>query len=286
MNKGEKVVVTTKKRNGEIAEYVSPFQGGHQLLFSDGTTDVFTTRSFKLLSEMGSVKPKKPKKVDIPEAIPQSGLSVVTPVLEESKPLSTEKLQKPLKKGKKEVRTIVISEPRYMKASDLSQEEETFMGRPTTYTKETADLICAGLALGKSIRTVLREGGETMPSMATFFSWLRLYPDFLNQYTRAKEEAVESLAEEIMDIADESSNDYMEVKYGKEWVTVQNKEAMMRSKLRIDTRMWIMSKLKPRKYGTKLDVTSDNKQIVGNTLILTDFTDKKSHDETTSKHSL
>lgn len=129
------------------------------------------------------------------------------------------------------------------------------VGRPTKYTPELADRICAELSLGYSIRTVCH--GEDMPSVKTIFNWFRKYPEFLQQYTRAKEEAADAMAEDILDIADDASNDYMMVtrKDGSEAYQL-NGEHVQRSKLRIDTRKFLMAKMKPKRYGDKLDVTS------------------------------
>lgn len=124
--------------------------------------------------------------------------------------------------------------------------------RPSEYTQELADRICAQLAEGKSLRTVCK--AEDTPSTVTVFSWLRTRPEFLNQYTRAKEEAADALAEEMLDIADEGSNDWMAIHDGENVGYRQNGEAVNRSRLRVDTRKWIAAKLKPKKYGDKVDL--------------------------------
>lgn len=128
------------------------------------------------------------------------------------------------------------------------------IGRPSRYSQDLADNICAELATGKSMRTVCR--ADDMPAMSTVFKWLRERPDFSEQYARAKAEAADALVEEILDIADDGSNDWMEVhdKDGKAVGYKLNGEHVQRSRLRVDTRKWIASKLKPRKYGERLDL--------------------------------
>lgn len=145
-------------------------------------------------------------------------------------------------------------------------------GRPNGYTKEIADKICEELALGKSLRTVCAQ--DEMPSMATIFKWMRENEEFLNQYARAKQESADAMAEEILDISDNGSNDWMEKNYGEQSVWVTNGEALQRSRLRVDTRKWLMAKMKPKKYGEKMDVTSDGKAIQGNTVIFKEFSDE------------
>lgn len=128
------------------------------------------------------------------------------------------------------------------------------MGRPSDYTDDLAAAICAELASGKSMRTVCL--ADDMPSMQTVFRWLRARPDFREQYTHAKAEAADALVEEMIDISDDGTNDWME-KHDKEGNAVGyqvNGEHIQRSRLRVETRKWIAAKLKPKKYGEKVDV--------------------------------
>ena len=91
-----------------------------------------------------------------------------------------------------------------------------------------------------------------MPCVATIFNWMRVHQEFLEQYARAKEAQADALAEELLDIADDGSNDWMEVHDRDNTGWKANGEAIQRSRLRVDTRKWIASKLKPKKYGDKL----------------------------------
>ena len=125
-------------------------------------------------------------------------------------------------------------------------------GRPNIYTEELAISICKEIAsTSKSLRTICKQEG--MPCVATVLTWLRDDKNgFLAQYTRAKEEQADLLVEEMIDISDDGSNDYMTITKGNETYEVENKELTNRSKLRVETRKWIASKLKPKKYGDKL----------------------------------
>lgn len=130
------------------------------------------------------------------------------------------------------------------------------MSRPSEYSTEKADYICGQLADGKSLRTICRQ--EDMPSMPTVFKWLRERPEFLAQYARAREDQADAFAEEISEIADDGTNDWMET-HGKDGSTgwVLNGEHIQRSRLRVDARKWIASKLKPKKYGDKVELSGD-----------------------------
>lgn len=124
-------------------------------------------------------------------------------------------------------------------------------GRPTKYTEQLGSKICSKLACGDSLRRISQEPG--MPSTVTMFSWLRKHDEFLNQYTIAKQECADVYAEEIIDIADDGTNDWMERldKDGNPAGWMVNKEHIARSRLRVESRKWLMVKLKPKKYGEK-----------------------------------
>jgi hypothetical protein len=141
------------------------------------------------------------------------------------------------------------------------------VGRPKKYTKEIGNEICKRLMLGDSLRTICKN--KKLPSATTIFNWLadeefNKETKFLEQYERAREIQADYLADELIDIADDGRNDYMERK-GKNGQTYNaiNTEHVQRSRLRIDTRKWIASKLKPKKYGEKMDLTSDGEKLEG-----------------------
>lgn len=147
------------------------------------------------------------------------------------------------------------------------------VGRPMEYTQEKGDEICADLAMGMSLRSVCLK--DDRPAISTVFRWIRTYPEFRKQYEDAKQESADAMAEEVLDIADDGTNDYItkENKDGSEYETV-NSEHIQRSRLRVDTRKWLMAKMKPKKYGDKLDVVSDGEKLSSNT-ILVKFDDTK-----------
>lgn len=124
------------------------------------------------------------------------------------------------------------------------------MGRPTDYTQEIASSICERIADGESLRSICLI--EDMPNKSTVFRWLTQHPDFRDQYAHAREAQADSLADEMLDIADDGSNDWMERSEKKGGGWEENGEAIGRSRLRLDARKWIASKLKPKKYGEKI----------------------------------
>lgn len=126
------------------------------------------------------------------------------------------------------------------------------LGRPSTFSQDLADRICGEIVQGHSLRTICKS--EEMPCVATIFNWFRSQPKFLEQYEKSKEEQADALAEEMLDIADDGTNDWME-RVDDEGAIVGyriNGEHVQRSRLRLDTRKWIASKLKPKKYGDRI----------------------------------
>ena len=115
--------------------------------------------------------------------------------------------------------------------------------------------------VGTPLRTILKRKG--MPSSSTFFIWLDEEESFSKRYAWAREVQVEAMADEIIEIADDGTNDYMTVVKGNVKYNVENKEVTNRSRLRVDTRKWVLSKVIPKKYGDKLDLTTDGEKIPG-----------------------
>lgn len=114
-------------------------------------------------------------------------------------------------------------------------------GRPSDYTEDKAQQLCAYLCTGMSLRTACKQ--KDMPDPKTVYKWMADNPEFLQQYARAKEESADALVEEMLDIADD-----------------QEEDAASR-RVRIDTRKWIASKLKAKKYGDKLALEGGDKPI-------------------------
>jgi len=143
-------------------------------------------------------------------------------------------------------------------------------GRPSDYTQELADKFCELISNGLSLRSACKE--EDMPSPATIFKWMREHDSFLKQYEKATQERTEAMAEELLDIVDDGTNDYMTKNINGKDIQITNTENIQRSRLRADTRKWLMSKMKPKKYGDKIDMTTNGENINTNTIIFKDFT--------------
>jgi hypothetical protein len=123
------------------------------------------------------------------------------------------------------------------------------MGRPTDYTHDVSIDICARIAEGMPLTKICKLDG--MPHVATVYRWLadERYKDFRDRYMYAREDQADTLADEIVEIADDTDNDYTETVDG---ILKYNAENVNRSRLRVDARKWVAAKLKPKKYGDKV----------------------------------
>lgn len=135
-------------------------------------------------------------------------------------------------------------------------------GRPKSHTDEEIkaiqDAICQQISTtSKSLRQICQDLVKDFDNMLTHRSILMMLKDdaeFFRQYTRAKDTQADLLFDEILEIADDSSLDMAFTEEGKPFI---DHEHINRSRLRVDTRKWYLSKIMPKKYGEKLELSGD-----------------------------
>lgn len=117
-------------------------------------------------------------------------------------------------------------------------------GRKSIRTEEMIDEILSQIACGKSLVKILKSD-EKFPDYVNFLRWLDKDPELRRKYARAREDQADFLADEINDLSDEAA------KLEKDGFDNARVQAY---RLRIDSRKWSASKLRPKKYGDKLEV--------------------------------
>ena len=122
------------------------------------------------------------------------------------------------------------------------------MGRPSGYRDEIATTICERIAAGESLASIGRD--ESMPAATVIYRWLNVNSSFRDSYAQARESQMEFYSNQIIDIADDAENDYVETIDGPRL----NPENVQRSRLKIDARKWIMAHLMPKKYGDQIKI--------------------------------
>lgn len=134
-------------------------------------------------------------------------------------------------------------------------------GRKSEYTEKMGERICDLVATHAwSLKNICAHYKD-LPDDTTIFQWRLRHPDFGRDYAKAKQIQAEKLVEEILDISDDKSNDVLYDKEGKEHC---NTEFVARSRLRVDSRKWIASKLAPKIYGDRQIIeqtTTENERL-------------------------
>lgn len=115
------------------------------------------------------------------------------------------------------------------------------------HTPETRQAVIARLMEGDSLRKAAKACGVD-PS--TVLGWVDSDPAYSQQYTQARARGYQLLADEILEISDDSSQDVIETEHGPK----VNAEVVARSRLRVDSRKWMLAKMLPKVYGDKLDL--------------------------------
>lgn len=123
-------------------------------------------------------------------------------------------------------------------------------GRPSSYTKEAADLICEHLALGKTLPQILELRLPGVPEdRTTIYRWTREHEEFRNAYVRARQDQMDTWVEDMIRISNDDSRDVMRDEMGR---LRSDNTAVNRDKLRCDTIKFIASRLHAKKYGDKV----------------------------------
>lgn len=140
----------------------------------------------------------------------------------------------------------------------VNQEKGRSSGRLSVFSQKTADEIINRLSAGETLKKICAD--DKMPHMATVFRWLAKGKEdnapqeivtFCDMYARAREVMAATIFDEMLEIADDVSKDTKTDEKGNkcadsEWIT--------RSRLRVDTRKFYLSKVLPKVYGDKTEV--------------------------------
>ena len=143
---------------------------------------------------------------------------------------------------------------------NAESEVKKAIGRPSTYDPIIAHKICEQLSEGVPLREICRQEGY--PSYRAIYRWMVQDEELSSHIARAREVGYDNMAEECLDIADNATNDWMDREFrnahGKIKVErVADTEHIQRSKLRIETRLKLLAKWRPEKYGDKTIIAGD-----------------------------
>lgn len=134
---------------------------------------------------------------------------------------------------------------------------------------ECFDWIISEIESGKSLISALNTNG--MPSTSTFYIWLESDNEKSKRYACACEARELKILDEILEIADKQSEDIIHTDSG----DIVNHNVIQRNKLQIETRQWYLGKVRPEKYGNKVDVTSGGEKLPRVTIFQLPDNDRK-----------
>jgi len=137
-------------------------------------------------------------------------------------------------------------------ASDMTVQKRS-VGRPTIFGIDNPcwQTICEQMSIGKSLSTAIK--AEGMPSYHAVMLMIKNNPEFRAMYEKAIENRADRLAEEILELADEQMPDGLEGPMASAWV--------QQKRMQVDARKWVASKLKPKVYGDRIDMTVTDTRI-------------------------
>jgi hypothetical protein len=134
----------------------------------------------------------------------------------------------------------------------MSKENKTSkkaLGRPSiAIPDKILEEILDGVSTTTKGLEILCEENPSWPSARTIYRRMRHDEDFCQKYARAKIVQATILADEIITISDYSDRDTIVDEDG---IERANHEWIARSRLRVDSRKWLVSKLIPKVYGDK-----------------------------------
>jgi len=123
-------------------------------------------------------------------------------------------------------------------------------GRQTTYNEQDAEEIIERLSNGEPLRQICRD--DNMPAWRTVYAWMEANKDFSARIARAREIGEDAIGQECLSIADDGRGDTYLDADGNERVDTEH---IQRSKLRIETRLKLLAKWNPKKWGEKVDLS-------------------------------
>jgi hypothetical protein len=123
-------------------------------------------------------------------------------------------------------------------------------GRPSKFTPAIAREIIAKLSVGTPL-TIICESSK-MPSDDTVRNWAAADPAFSRDIARAREAGFDRIALDALAIADGSDRDTIAFERAGQMVEIPDKEWILRTKLRVDTRLKLLGKWDPKRYGEKI----------------------------------
>lgn len=147
------------------------------------------------------------------------------------------------------------------------------MAPPDPYTPQVAAEICKRLAAGESLLGICED--PVMPHRSTVYEWVKDDRDgFADKYAQARNIGLDRMADEVLAIADTPVHG-VKTRITADGIETTEGDMIEHRRLQVDTRKWYLSKLAPKRYGDKLELSGPDGQpisagvdaVIGNLVI-------------------
>ena len=122
--------------------------------------------------------------------------------------------------------------------------------RKGLFTQERADEICARVSEGEPLAAVCRDMGI---GLSTVYDWMGVHQEFAGAIARARVAGFDMIALEALKIAD-TPVDAIREKSTKDGIEITREDALGHRKLQVETRLKLLAKWDPKRYGDKLAI--------------------------------
>lgn len=123
------------------------------------------------------------------------------------------------------------------------------IGRPAEpVPQDSADSIIEWISEGNTLRAWCRQ--PNTPSFRTVYNWLEKDKDFSSRFAMARDMGYDCIAQECLDIAD-NMHEGIKTKETNNGIETFREDALGHRKLQIDTRLRLLAKWNPKKYGDR-----------------------------------
>jgi hypothetical protein len=124
------------------------------------------------------------------------------------------------------------------------------VGRISTYSQAVADEICQRMSEGEPLRPICREEGK--PAWRTIYDWIEANPHFAAAYARAREIGYDAIAAEALEIANTPIEGKVIIEKDGVPTEVRREDMLGHRKLQIETRLKLLAKWDPKRYGERM----------------------------------
>jgi hypothetical protein len=128
-------------------------------------------------------------------------------------------------------------------------------GRPTKRSPEVIQRILDGLSKGTTLSAICREPG--MPDPSNVWKWAQNDAELSKDIAHARNLGFDAIADECMEIAN-TPIEGIESCVGPDGERITRKDMLGHRKLQIETRLKLLAKWDPKRYGEKVDVNASH----------------------------